>query len=240
MHLWFRRIVKPLIRFLMWLLLRMEVRGLEHIPSEGTVILAISHTNFLDPVLVMAVCPRPLEAISKLENIRLFFFGPLIKMYGAIFIRRGTVDRKGLHAAIEVLKRGEVLLIAPEGTRSGVGRLQKGRGGLAYLAARTGALIVPVGIVGVEGFWHNLPRLRRTPVEIVLGRPFRFVTRGRSLDRRALAQMTTETMYQLAATLPPERRGLYADLEAATEEWIEFPGGVSNLADTGPCDDPAA
>jgi len=49
------------------------------------------------------------------------------------------------------------------------------------------------------------------------------------LDRKALAQMTTEAMYQLAATLPPERRGLYAALEAATEEWLEFPGGVSNL-----------
>ena len=154
MRVWFRRIVKPLIRFLIWLLLRMEVRGLEQMPSEGAVILAISHTNFLDPVLTMAVCSRPLEAISKLENLRLFIFGPLIKIYGAIFIRRGTVDRQALNVAIEVLVRGEVLLIAPEGTRSGVGRLQKGRGGLAYIAVQTGAPVVPVGIVGVEGFWQ--------------------------------------------------------------------------------------
>jgi 1-acyl-sn-glycerol-3-phosphate acyltransferase len=229
MRLWFRRIVKPLIRFLIWLLLRMEVSGLEQMPSEGAVILAISHTNFLDPVLTMAVCPRPLEAISKLENLRLFIFGPLIKIYGAIFIRRGTVDRKALNVAIEVLARGEVLLIAPEGTRSGVGRLQKGRGGLAYIAVRTGVPVVPVGIVGVEGFWHNLVRLRRTPVWMTFGQPFRIVTRGRALDRQALAQMTTEAMHQLAAILPPERRGLYADLDNATEEWLEFPTGVSNL-----------
>ena len=229
MRTWFRRLVKPTIRFLMWLLLRMKVKGLEQIPSEGPVILAISHTNFLDPVLMMAVCPRPLEAISKLENLRLFFFGPLIRMYGAIFIRREEVDRQGLDAATRVLKRGEVLLIAPEGTRSGVGRLKKGRRGLAHIAVRTDTLIVPVGIVGVEGFWRNLTRLRRTPVQMVLGRPFRFVAHGRSLDRQALAQMTTEAMYQLAATLPPERRGLYADLETATEEWLVFPGGVSNL-----------
>ena len=225
---WFRRIVKPVIRFLMWVLLRMEMRGLEHIPPEGGVILAISHTNFLDPVLAMAVCPRPLEAISKLENLRLFFFGPLIRMYGAIFIRRGEVDRKALNVATEVLKRGEVLLVAPEGTRSGVGQLRKGRGGLAYIAAQTGALVVPLGIVGVEDFWHNLVRLRRTPVKMVLGQPFRFVIRGRELNRQALTQMTTEAMYQLAATLPPERRGLYADLETATEEWLEFPGGMNN------------
>lgn len=229
MHSSFRRIVKPIIRFLVWLLLRMKVRGLEQIPSEGPAILAISHTNFLDPVLVMALCPRPLEAISKLENLRLFFFGPLIRMYGVIPIRRGEVDRKTLNAAIEVLKRGELLLIAPEGTRSGVGRLQKGRGGLAYIAARTGAPIVPVGIIGVEGFWPNLVRLRRTPVQIALGQPFRFVARDRPLDRQTLAQMTAEAMYQLAATLPPERRGRYANLEIATEEWLEFPGGVSNL-----------
>jgi len=229
MRLWFRRVVKPIIRFLIWLLLRMEVKGLEHIPSEGAVILAISHTNFLDPVLMMAVCLRPLEAVSKLENLRLLFFGPLIWLYGVISIRRGEVDREALSAAIELLRRGEVLLIAPEGTRSGVGRLQKGRGGLAYIAARAGALIVPVGIIGVEGFWRNLVRLRRTPVQMALGQPFRFAARGRQLDRRALAQMTDEAMYQLAATLPPERRGRYADLEAATEEWLEFPGGVSNL-----------
>ena len=52
----------------------------------------------------------------------------------------------------------------------------------------------------------------------------------RGLNRQVLTQMTTEAMYQLAATLPPERRGLYADLGTATEEWLEFPGGVSNLA----------
>ena len=225
----FRAVVKPLIRFLMWLLLRLEVEGLDRVPAAAAAILAISHTNFLDPVLVMAVCPRPVEAISKLENMRLFIFGPLIRMYGAIFIRRGEVDRKGLDAAIQVLKEGELLIIAPEGTRSGVGRLQRGRGGLAYIAARTGALIVPVGIIGVEDFWRNLVRLRRTPVRMIFGESFCFAARGRSLNREALAQITTEVMYQLAATLPPERRGLYADLENATEEWLEFAGGVSNL-----------
>ncbi|OQY20446.1 MAG: hypothetical protein B6I35_10510 [Anaerolineaceae bacterium 4572_32.2] len=230
MRLLFRRIVKPLIQFLIWLLLRMKVEGVEHIPSQGSAILAISHTNFLDPVLVMAVCPRPLEAISKLENMRLFFFGPLIQMYGAIFIRRGKVDRKALGVAIDVLKRGEVLLIAPEGTRSGVGRLQKARNGLAYIATQADALIVPVGIIGVENFWHNLSRLRRTAVRMVFGQPFRLTVRGQEIDRQTLVQMTTEAMYQLAATLPPERRGRYCDLENATEEWLEFPGGIGNLA----------
>lgn len=226
----FRRVVMGVIRLLIKLLLRMEVTGVENIPARGPTILAISHTNFLDPVLAAAVCPRPVEAVSKIENLKLFFFGPLIWLYGVIPIRRGEVDRRALGAAVQVLKRDQVLLIAPEGTRSGVGRLQKGRGGLAYVAARSGATIVPVGIAGVENFWTNLFRLRRTAVRMVLGQPFCFVTRGRPLDRRALTAMTTEAMYQLAATLPPERRGLYANLSEATEEWLEFVGGVSNLA----------
>ena len=212
----------------------MEVEGLERIPPEGPVILAISHTNFLDPFLAMAVCPRPVESVSKIENYQLFILGPLIRLYGVIPIQRGEVDRRALSMSVEVLKQDKVLIIAPEGTRSGVGRLQKGRGGLAYIAARADALVVPVGNVGVEGFWHGLARLRRTPVKMVLGQPFRFAPRGRSLDRRALGQMTTEAMYQLAATLPPERRGLYANLEKATEDWLEFPGGVSNLAGAEP------
>jgi 1-acyl-sn-glycerol-3-phosphate acyltransferase len=212
----------------------MEVEGLERIPPDGPVILAISHTNFLDPFLAMAVCPRPVESVSKIENYQLFILGPLIRLYGVIPIQRGEVDRRALSMSVEVLKQDKVLIIAPEGTRSGVGRLQKGRGGLAYVAARADALIVPVGIVGGEGFWRGLARLRRTPVKMVLGLPFRFAPRGRSLDRHALAQMTTEAMYQLAATLPPERRGLYANLEKATEDWLEFPGGVSNLAGAEP------
>jgi len=225
----FRAVIKVIVKFLIWLLLRLEVEGVEHIPPEGAAILAISHTNFLDPVLAMAICPRPVESVSKIENFRLFILGPLIRWYGVVSIRRGEVDRVALRGAAEVLKRGRVLIIAPEGTRSGVGRLQRGRGGLAYIAARTRALVVPVGITGVEGFWRNLVRLRRTPVKIVLGQPFRFVVSARTPDRKMLAQMTTEAMYQLAATLPPERRGRYANLHEATERWLEFPGGVSNL-----------
>jgi len=229
MRLVFRVVVKVIIRFLMWLLLRMEVVGLEKIPTESAAILAISHTNFLDPVLVFATCPRSVEALSKMENLRLFFFGPLIKMYGAIFVRRGEVDRKALAAAVDVLNQGNLLIVAPEGTRSGVGRLQKGRGGLAYIAARAGVVIIPVGIVGVEGFWKNLPGLRRTSVRMVFGQPFRFVAGGKELNRQVLTEMTTEAMYQLAAILPPARRGLYADLENATQNWLDFPDGVSNL-----------
>jgi 1-acyl-sn-glycerol-3-phosphate acyltransferase len=226
---WFRGSVKAIVKFLVRLLLRLEVEGLEQIPDEGASILAISHTNFLDPVLVFAVSPRPVEALSKVENKRLFILGPMINWYGAIFVRRGEVDRGALSTAIQVLERGELLIIAPEGTRSGDGRLLRGRGGLAYIASRTGVPIVPVGIVGGEKFWPHLFRLRRTPVEMTFGRPFRFDLPPGPVDRRAMDRMTTEAMYQLAALLPPERRGRYADLENATETLIWFPDGTGNL-----------
>lgn len=229
MRRWFRGAIKAIIKFLVWLLLRLEVEGLEQIPDDGAAILAISHTNFLDPVLVFAVSPRPVEALSKVENRRLFVLGPMINWYGAIFVRRGEVDRSALRAAVQVLKRGELLIIAPEGTRSGHGRLLKGRGGLAYIASRADVPIVPVGIVGVEGFWINLFRLRRTPVKMTFGQPFRFDLPPGPVDRRTMDQMTTEAMYQLAAVLPPERRGRYADVENATEALLQFSGGASNL-----------
>jgi 1-acyl-sn-glycerol-3-phosphate acyltransferase len=218
------------LRFGYWLLLHLTVEGLERVPSHGPVILMINHVNFMDPFVVVASMPRPVTAMSKIENFSIPFWGWVFKLYGAIPVRRGEADRGALKQALEVLKGDTMLLIAPEGTRSPNRALQEAHSGLAYLAYRSQATIVPTALIGTPTFAYHVKRLRRTPVHIRLGQPFRFRDTGHRPDREMLATMTAEAMYQLAALLPPEYRGVYADLDSATETTLEFTDkGRSNL-----------
>jgi 1-acyl-sn-glycerol-3-phosphate acyltransferase len=211
------------LRLAYWLLLRLKLEGIDRVPAEGPVILMINHINFLDPFVVVASVPRPTTAMSKIENFSIPVFGWIFRLYGAIPVRRGEADRRALKQALDTLKAGTMLLIAPEGTRSPDRMLQPAHSGLAYIAHRSQATIVPVAITGTPGFAHNIKRLRRTPVNIKLGNPFHLRTASRRLERQTMTAMTTEAMYQLAALLPPEHRGVYADLEQATEHHIRFP-----------------
>jgi 1-acyl-sn-glycerol-3-phosphate acyltransferase len=174
--------------------------------------------------------PREVVLFSKAENLNLSVGGLLLRGYGAIPVERGEADITAIKRAVEVLTReGHILLIAPEGTRSYDGKLLPGRNGMAFLATKANAPVVPVGVSGVRDFWDNVRHLRRTHVRVSIGHPFRFRThrrpRGEMLDL-----MTREAMYQLAALLPPEQWGAYADIENATQETLEFlQAGRSNL-----------
>ena len=109
-----RRFLNWWLRFGYWLLLRLNVEGLEHVPTHGPVILMINHINFLDPFVVVASMPRQVTAMSKLENMTIPFWGLVFRMYGAIPVRRGEADRKALKQALTVLKGDTMLLIGPE------------------------------------------------------------------------------------------------------------------------------
>jgi len=216
------------VRILAKILLRLEVVGLENVPSEGPLILAITHTNFLDPGLAGAVMPRELVIMSKVENFRHPLFGIVARLYGAFPVSRGEVDRQAIRRSLEVLAGGEALLMAPEGTRSGHGQLQEGHAGMTFIALRADAPILPMAIIGGERFWANLTRLHRTSVKIVIGKAFRFSPGRKRAGREIMSKMTEEGMYQLASLLPPERRGIYSDLDLATEKYLAFPPGSSS------------
>jgi len=232
--MWTRRFCNSALRFLFKILLKLEVVGLENVPPEGPLILMITHTNFLDPLLAGALMPREVVMMSKVENFWHPIMGILVRLYGAFPVHRGEVDRWAIHRSLEVLENSEVLLMAPEGTRSGHGRLQKGHDGMTFIALRADAPILPMAIIGGERFWANLPKLRRTPVKIVIGQVFRFSPGREQVRRATMRKMTQEAMYQLASLLPPERRGVYSALDLATEEYLAFPpGSTSNLPKGG-------
>lgn len=226
-----RLVIASLIKGLIRLLCRVDDAQLTRVPDRGPLIIVANHINFLEvPLLYTHLLPRPVVGFAKVETWDNPILGPLFSLFRAIPLDRGEADVRAFRAALRALEAGCILAVAPEGTRSGHGRLQRGLPGVVWLALRTGAPLLPVAYYGGECFWRNLLRLRRTDFHIVVGQPFRLDSCGVQVTRQVRRQMVDEVMYQIAALLPPAYRGVYADLAAATEVYLRFPPGVpSNL-----------
>lgn len=223
---WRRRLLRDgLIRTLGFKVLwKMQISGLDNIPADGAAIIMMNHISFIDPVLVIgAVTKRFAIPMSKIENGDHPIIGRLERFYGTFNVDRENVDRTALQSAIELLKSGQLVLVAPEGTRQRNG-LAKGKDGLAYIATKSDAVVIPTAISGATPWGSNLKRLHRTSIHINFGPAFRFDTGGRKhIPRPALSQMTQEAMYQLALALPdPTQRGAYADLSQLSTETLTF------------------
>lgn len=204
------RIARIIVNVILNLITRREYIGLEHIPDEPPYILVTNHMSAFDSAMVITACPHTIRAFAAAKHKRNPFYALILTIMGSIWVRRGEVDRKALRQALDVLKRGEALGMAPEGTRSrGPYALQKGKTGPAYIATRTDAQIVPVGLVGTEKIKRNLPRLRRTDVRVVVGQPFRLPESGRVRSKK-LREYTDLIMRNIAELLPEEYRGVYA------------------------------
>jgi len=216
------RIVVAILRALSRVLLKLEIKGVERVPLSGPVLLIGNHVNFVDAVLAYTVPRRYIKAMTAIEIYQQVFFNFLAWSVDAIPVERGTPDLSAIRACVEALQAGLALYIAPEGTRSGHGRLQKGHAGvtLVLLHAGTHIPIYPVAHMGLEHFWLNVKRLRRTPVRVVVGEPF-FLSPPRGRVRRAeREQITAEMMGQIAALLPPENRREYADEVGKTPRYL--------------------
>ena len=219
--------IKSLLRFLC----RVDDAQLARVPDRGPLIIVANHVNFLEvPLIYTHLQPRPLTGFAKVEAWDNPFIGALFDMGEAIPLYRGEADVTAFRQALRALEAGRILALAPEGTRSGHGRLQRGRPGVVLLALRSGAPLLPLVYYGGELFWRNLARLRRTDFHIVVGQPFYLDAGGVKVTRHVRQQMIDEVMYQMAALLPPAYRGVYSDLTAATEAYVcPFPGATSNL-----------
>jgi len=203
-------ILRAIVNVLLGLIIHREYIGMENIPAEPPYILVINHLSVFDAPLLLTVCPHTIRAFAAAKHKRNPLYAAVLVMAGSIWVRRGEVDRKALQEALDVLKRGEALGMAPEGTRArGIYALQKGKTGAAYLATRAGVPVVPVGLTGTEQIKRNLPRLRRTHVRVVVGKPFRLPESGRVRGQK-LHEYTDLIMRRIAELLPEEYRGLYA------------------------------
>jgi 1-acyl-sn-glycerol-3-phosphate acyltransferase len=219
-----RRVLRWLLRYVgVPLLVRFDcITGIENVPAEGPAILMINHIALVDPIMVLHSLPRNVVPLAKIEVYRYPVVGIFPRLWGVIPVRREEVDRRAIQQCLEVLRAGEIVLVAPEGTRSPA--LQKAREGVAYLSSRTGVPVIPVAVEGTRGFpaLRGTKRWREPGVRLEFGRPFRFRADLRRAKGDILRQMTDEAMYILAAMLPEQRRGVYANLSQATQETIEW------------------
>lgn len=228
-----RRVMHPLLQALVPAFCKLEVAGLENVPRRGPTCLMINHVSYLDPIVVTVAIPfRHTISLSKVENFSIPIAGWFLRRWGHYPIHRGQYDRKALLQTIGLLKSGQLVLMAPEGTRH-PGGMQAAKVGLAYVASKADAVIVPAAICGAEDWRQRLKGLRRAYAKVVFGKPFRFRSDGRKrISRDALAQMITQAMYQLALAMPDEYaylRGRYSDIENAATDRIEFVEGGSSL-----------
>lgn len=208
-----RAVLRLLIKAAFALLTRMSIHGKENLPASGPLILVGNHFSFIDPVAMIHAVPWPIEFLA---GFRMPNAPPVVtwlpKLWGVFPIHRGSVSRRGLRAAESILDQGGVLGIFPEaGNWAAV--LRPARPGAAYLAARCGAPIVPIGLTGLPEVFPSLRRGRRAKVEIRIGTPIGpFQIEGSSRQRRQQIEDIGEQMMRaIAALIPDADRGCYAD-----------------------------
>jgi 1-acyl-sn-glycerol-3-phosphate acyltransferase len=219
----FERAAPYFIRALFACVAHVRVMGIENVPRTGPLIVIANHTSNADPPIVggwlQPALGRPIHFMAK-EQLFHSPLAPLVRRYGAIMVRAGGSDVEAYREARAVLQRGGVLGLFPEGTRSTTGALLEAHQGVTLLAARSGALVLPVGIDGTDRLiapGSSRPHLGAR-IRVRIGEPFT-VTLARSRGRRgATAAATDRLMGHLAALLPEHRRGRYAPLDASAPD----------------------
>ena len=209
------KIARPLVEWALRAFIRFEIKDRENLPDEGAFIAVFNHLNLIDPPLhIISILPRDSIVMAKEE---LFFYWPmplfriLMDIAEAYPVRRrGTPEerKQAIKYAKEVLAKGLVFGIYPEGTRSKLGCLKEAYTGCALIAVDTGVPLIPVSIRGTEKL-KGMGWLSRPTVTITFGKPFTLPPiQGRPTEEK-LRGLTEFIMSKLAGALPPEYRGRY-------------------------------
>lgn len=218
-----RRLVTAALSGISHLLFRIDNSEITRVPARGPLIVVSNHVHIPEiPTLYTQLFPRPVTGLVLADRWQNRWMRFVLEATGAIPLRRGEADVAGLRKGLARLHEGYLVVIMPEGRRSGDGKLQPAHPGAVLLALRSGAPILPVVHYGSEGYKSNLSRLRRTDFHLAVGRPFRLHSDGQRVTGSIRQQMIDEIMFQMAALLPERYRGAYADLDAATDAYLNF------------------
>jgi 1-acyl-sn-glycerol-3-phosphate acyltransferase len=202
---------------------RIERAELARVPLHGPLILAINHINSLEvPLLFTHLQPRPLVGLAKVETWDNKVMAWLFDLWESIPIRRGEADLEAIHRCLNILSEGNILAIAPEGTRSYDGKLLPGRPGIVLIALHSGVPILPVAHWGGEDFPKNIKHFKRTDFHIRVGKPFTLDTNGEKAHGKVRQAIIDEIMYQIAILMPEEYRGRYANCTPPPQNYLRF------------------
>lgn len=208
-----RESIFKIIRFLVKALVNMRVEGYENVPESGPFIVVINHISRLDtPFLMLSTTRQDTIGMVGDSYHKNAFFNWLLNKMGVIWVNRESYDFAAFREAADYLKRGWIVGVAPEGTRSRNGKLKPGKPGAALLAKKTGVMMLPAAVTGSEEMADHLLHLKKMEVCVRFGAPFRFDELDPNADNKVwLEEATEEMMCRIAALLPEERRGVYAD-----------------------------
>jgi len=203
----FRYAARLTLRGLLRLTTRLHIEGLHNIPQSNAAIIAFNHLGHLDPLLVGAFAPRAPEFITLADLLNVPGTGLALRAYGVILIHRDEYDRHVIRAALGTLHRGDLLALAPEARQSPNAALEKGREGAAYLALKSGAPVVPVGITGTQNVYSAWRKRRRPDIGMLVGAPFHLSAQPGANRREALEAAHAVIMKHIGQLLPVEYRG---------------------------------
>jgi 1-acyl-sn-glycerol-3-phosphate acyltransferase len=216
-------VVTTSVKRLTRILCKVDDSQLSNVPEQGPLIIVSNHINFIEvPVVYTHLQPRNITGFVKAETWENPAMGFLFDLWGGIPIQRGEADSSAFRIALEALKQGKILAIAPEGTRSGDGKLQKGQPGVVMLAFRSNAPIIPLVYFGGERLRDNMNKLKRTDFSIRVGKIFKLSSPNGKLNHDLRIMMVDEIMYQIATLLPQEYRGYYTDISKLSTNYINF------------------
>ena len=210
----FRAVLRPFFRGLFHVLSRVRITGKENVPQSGPYLITINHVSTFEPPFALAFWPVAAEAAGAVDIWDRTGQSLLARLYGGIPVHRGEYDRKLVDTLLSVLKSGRPLLIAPEGGRTHTLAMRRALPGAAYLADLAEVLVVPAGVVGTsDDFLDRALHGHRPEIEMRIGPPFRLpAITGKGEERRRARQMNTDLIMQrIAALLPAEYHGVYAE-----------------------------
>ena len=207
-------IIRWLIRRIFNLIARVDVRGYENLPKDSSFVIATNHLGFVDvPIAFYAINRWDMFVLIAEKWGKIGLVRWVGKYFNFIFIDRFNPDIKALRKVISLMEENNILVIAPEGTRSRTGALIEAKPGVSYLATKLNRPIVPVAITGTEdkNVFGSLKRLRRSRITLTAGTPFTLPPLPRENRDEVLKRYTDEIMCRIAALLPEHYRGVYAD-----------------------------
>jgi 1-acyl-sn-glycerol-3-phosphate acyltransferase len=201
---------------------RVDAAQLAKVPARGPLILITNHVHMAEiPTLFLRLLPRPVTGMLLASRWDNPLFRWMLNSFQILPLKRGEADLAGLRRGLEMLKKGYIVIIDPEGTRSHTGILQQGRAGAVLMALHSGAPLIPVVHYGSENYKENLRRLRRTDFHFVVGPTFRIKPQTAAELHANREAIVAEVMAQMAILLPPQYRGAYATAKP-TQNFLIF------------------
>ena len=218
--------LRTFIRFVMNLIADVEIVGMDKFLDgmgkfpEGNAMLAANHLGNLDTAVLLYAYDRDDFILAIAEKYKYHpIIGPLGRYVDAVWLNRFEADFSALREILARMKKGGLMVIAPEGTRSKTGILQEGKMGVAFLASKCGYPVVPISLTGTgdSAVLSNLKRFRRSKIKAVVGEPFTVdIPKGKGREQ-AMREATDEIMCRIAANLPEVYRGFYKDYPRVKE-----------------------